>query len=402
MATLGRRALASALSLSLTAAGSGVVAQERWVAAYAFAPSSTAGPAGPASAPNPRDVRGPLGPDVVEDVTLTHTVMVTASGKRIRLRLSNAYGAEPITLGAVTVHLEDMTREVRFNGERSSVMPADAPLVSDPVDLPVAALDQVKVSIALPHTTRLPTHRWRQTMRGADGVESAPMRLGVLLAGIEVESATPPDVIVAFGDSITEGTGALPDGPGGWPERLAARLVDAGRPWAVINAGIGGNRLLHQGSGPSGLERLDADALVPTGARCLILLEGVNDIGRPSRPQYAHQAVSAADLIAGYRQVIRRAHAAGSRSFWRRCRRSKAPTISRPKAKRSGRPSTPGCAPRPKPMAWSTSTLSFAIPSRLLACRRPSTAATGCTRPTPAIRPWPRPSRWTPATRCPA
>ncbi|MNU29616.1 GDSL-like Lipase/Acylhydrolase [compost metagenome] len=311
MATLGRRALASALSLSLTAAGSGVVAQERWVAAYAFAPSSTAGPAGPASAPNPRDVRGPLGPDVVEDVTLTHTVMVTASGKRIRLRLSNAYGAEPITLGAVTVHLEDMTREVRFNGERSSVMPADAPLVSDPVDLPVAALDQVKVSIALPHTTRLPTHRWRQTMRGADGVESAPMRLGVLLAGIEVESATPPDVIVAFGDSITEGTGALPDGPGGWPERLAARLVDAGRPWAVINAGIGGNRLLHQGSGPSGLERLDADALVPTGARCLILLEGVNDIGRPSRPQYAHQAVSAADLIAGYRQVIRRAHAAG-------------------------------------------------------------------------------------------
>lgn len=311
MATLGWRALASALSLSLMAAGSGVVAQERWVAAYAFAPSSAAGPAGPASAPNPRDVRGPLGPDVVEDVTLTHAVTVTASGKRIRLRLSNAYGAEPITLGAVTVHLGDMSRELRFNGERSSVMPAGAPLVSDPVNLPVAALDQVKVSIALPHATRLPTHRWRQTMRGADGVESAPMRLGVLLAGIEVESATPPDVIVAFGDSITEGTGALPDGPGGWPERLAARLVDAGRPWAVINAGIGGNRLLHQGSGPSGLERLDADALVPTGARCLILLEGVNDIGRPSRPQYAHQAVSAADLIAGYRQVIRRAHAAG-------------------------------------------------------------------------------------------
>ncbi|WP_312062256.1 SGNH/GDSL hydrolase family protein [Brevundimonas sp.] len=311
MATLGRRALASALGLSLMAAGPAVAAQDRWVAAYAFAPSSAAGPAGPASAPNPRDVRGPLGPDVVEGVTLSHVVTVTASGQRLRLRLSNAYGAEPITLGAVTVHLGDMTREVRFNGERSSIMPAGAPLVSDPIDLAVAALDQVKVSIALPQVTRLPTHRWRQTMRGADGVESAPMRLGALLAGIEVESATPPGVIVAFGDSITEGTGALPDGPGGWPERLAARLVEAGRPWAVINAGIGGNRLLHQGSGPSGLERLDADALVPAGARCLILLEGVNDIGRPSRPQYAHQAVSAADLIAGYRQVIRRAHAAG-------------------------------------------------------------------------------------------
>lgn len=299
------------MSLSLLAASKDAAAQERWVAAYAFAPSSAAGPAGPASAPNPRDVRGPLGPDVVEDVTLTHTVTVTASGQRLRLRLSNAYGAEPITLGAVTVRLGDTTREVRFNGERSSVMPAGAPLVSDPIDLPVTALDQVKVSIALPHVTRLPTHRWRQTMRGADGVESAPMRLGALLAGIEVESATAPGVIVAFGDSITEGTGALPDGPGGWPERLAARLVKAGRPWAVINAGIGGNRLLHQGSGPSGLERLDADALVPAGARCLILLEGVNDIGRPSRAQYAHQTVSAEDLIAGYLQVIRRAHAAG-------------------------------------------------------------------------------------------
>jgi lysophospholipase L1-like esterase len=311
LATLGRCALAGALGLSLITAGSGAAAQDRWVAAYAFAPSSAAGPAGPASAPNPRDVRGPLGPDVVEGVTLSHVVTVTASGKRLRLRLSNAYGAEPITLGAVTVHVGDMTREVRFNGERSSIMPAGAPLVSDPVDLAVAALDQVKVSIALPYAIRLPTHRWRQTMRDADGVESAPMRLGALLAGIEVESATAPGVIVAFGDSITEGTGALPEGPGGWPERLAARLVEAGRPWAVINAGIGGNRLLHQGSGPSGLERLDADALVPTGARCLILLEGVNDIGRPSRPQYAHQAVSAADLIAGYRQVIRRAHAAG-------------------------------------------------------------------------------------------
>lgn len=137
------------------------------------------------------------------------------------------------------------------------------------------------------------------------------MRLGAFLAGIEVEGATPPGVIVALGDSITEGTGALPDGAGGWPERLARRLVEGRRPWAVINAGIGGNRLLHQGSGPSGLERLEADALTPSGARCLILLEGINDIGRPSRPQYAHQAVDADDLIAGYRQVIRRAHAAG-------------------------------------------------------------------------------------------
>jgi lysophospholipase L1-like esterase len=311
VAPIGLRALTLGLSLSLLAVGSSVLAQERWVAAYAFPPSSEAGPVGPASTPNPRDVRGPLGPAVVEGVILTQTARVTASGGRIRLRLSNAYGADPVALGPVTVHLGDQTREVRFGGDRSPVLPAGAPLVSDPIELPVAAMDRVKVSIALPRATRLPTHRWRQTLRGADGAESAPMRLGALLAGIEVESATPPGVIVAFGDSITEGTGALPDGAGGWPERLAARLVEAGRPWAIINAGIGGNRLLHQGSGPSGLERLDADALVPSGARCLILLEGINDIGRPARPQYAHQAIDADDLIAGYRQVIRRAYAVG-------------------------------------------------------------------------------------------
>lgn len=311
MAALGRRALTIGLSLSLLAAGTGAAAQERWVAAYAFSPSSTAGPKGPASAPNPNDVRGPLGPEVVEGATLTQTALVTASGARVRLRISNVHGAEPIRLGAVTIRLGDQTRDVRFGGDPSPVMPAGAPLVSDPIDLPVAAMDRLKVSIALPHATRLPSHRWRQTLRGADGVDSAPMRLGALLAGIEVESATPTGAIVAFGDSITEGTGALPDGPGGWPERLAARMVEAGRPWSVINAGIGGNRLLHQGSGPSGLERLDADALTPSGARCLILLEGINDIGRPTRAEYAHQAIDADDLIAAYRQVIRRAHAAG-------------------------------------------------------------------------------------------
>ena len=75
----------------------------------------------------------------------------------------------------------------------------------------------------------------------------------------------------------------------------------------------GGNRLLYQGSGPSGLQRLDSDALAVSGARCLIVLEGINDLGRPARPEYAHEAIPAEDLISGYRQVIVRAHAAGFR-----------------------------------------------------------------------------------------
>ena len=300
-----------ALSMVATPGLAQTPGNPRWVAAYAYAPSNDAGPRGSASAPNPNDPRGPLGPSQVEAVTLTQTALVTATGVRIRLRLSNAYGDQPIVVGRVTAGHDGRTVDVTFDGAPDVTLPPGAAWLSDPVALPVSALDKVAVSIAYPQATSLPTHQVRQTMRGANGIESAPLRLGALLSGIEVETTAPAGVIVAFGDSITEGTGSLPAGPGSWPERLAARLVEAGRPWAVVNAGIGGNRLLNQGSGPSGLERLDPDVLMVSGGRCLILLEGINDIGRPTGPAYAHQAITADDLIAGYRQVIARAHAAG-------------------------------------------------------------------------------------------
>lgn len=179
-------------------------------------------------------------------------------------------------------------------------------------------MDRVTVSLFYPAETTLPVHRLRQVVRDGDATalpvpaDALRQRVGGLVTAIEIEASGPTPVIVAMGDSITEGTGAVPSPlVRGWPERLAERMVAASKPWAVVNLGIGGNRLLHQGSGPSGLERLDADALAVSGARCLILLEGINDIGRPARPEYAHEAVAAADLIAGYRQVIARARAAG-------------------------------------------------------------------------------------------
>jgi lysophospholipase L1-like esterase len=305
----------SAALIATTPVAAQDVSRPTWVAAYAFPPSSSVGPTGPASAPNPNDPRGPLGPSEVAGVVLTQSVLVTASGQRLRLRLSNAHGAAPVEVGGLTVEQDGRKQPVLFNGQPAVRLPAGAPVLSDPVDLPVQALDRLKVAFVFPSPTALPVHRVRQTLRGLDGVESQPMRLGTLLAGVEVETADPPGVIVAIGDSITEGTGALPSGLDvrGWPERLAERLHAAGHPWAVVNAGIGGNRLLHQGSGPSGLERLDEDALTVSGGRCLILLEGINDIGRPARPQYAHEAVIPGDLIAGYRQVMARARAAGFR-----------------------------------------------------------------------------------------
>lgn len=308
-------ALLAALLLATPAA-----AQDRWIAGWTWAPSANLGPTGAPSQPNPNDVRGPLGPSEVFNQTLTQTVAVATSGDRIRLRLSNRHGAQPLVIGAASIAIGDAPPlPVTFDGEASIRIPAGSPRLSDPVALPVQALDAVTVSLFLPETTTLPVHRLRQTLRDGDATASTQpadiprMRLGAVVAGIEVETDAPTRIIVAFGDSITEGTGSLPSGPGGWPERLNRRMIEGGTDWRVVNAGIGGNRLLHQGSGPSGLERLDTDALAVPGARCLILLEGVNDLGRPARPEYAHEAITAEDLIAGYRQVLARARAQGFR-----------------------------------------------------------------------------------------
>lgn len=288
----------------------------RWIAAWTFPPVSNVGPAVAPSPPNPNDVRGPLGPTTVANQTVSQTTTISAAGDRVRIRVSNIYGATPIRIGAVSVAIGDGAPvPATFAGADGLTLPAGVPFLSDPVAMPVKALDRVTISVFYPDQTVLPNHRLRQVVRDGDatGQPLAPdaprLRTGALATAIEVETTARTRVIVAFGDSITEGTGSLPSGPGGWPERLAERMAVSG--WAVVNAGIGGNRLLHQGSGPSGLERLDADALAVSGAKCLILLEGINDIGRPARAEYAHEAVTAQDIIAGYRQVLTRAHAVG-------------------------------------------------------------------------------------------
>ena len=313
-----RFAVGLLIGFVLTALVTGpVMAQSRWISGWTFAPTAEMGPVVPPSPPNPNDVRGPIGPAIIENQTLTQTLRVTTSGSALRLRFSNLYGATPVVIGAVSVSVAGgPIVPLTFDGQSGISIPAGVPRLSDPVPLAVEMLDEVSVSIFYPAPTVLPLHRLRQVVRQGDATAEAqqagstPMRLGVLLTGVEVLADPDRAVIVAFGDSITEGVSATPGGPGGWPEQLARRLSATSDRWSVVNAGIGGNRLLYRGSGPSGLERLDADALAVPGARCLIVLEGINDIGRPMRAAYAHEAVTAADLIAGYRQVIARSQAA--------------------------------------------------------------------------------------------
>lgn len=308
-------AILAVLALSGVSAAS---AQDRWVAAWTFPPVAVVGPVTAPAPPNPNDIRGPAGPDSVEGQTLRQIISVSAGGSAVRLRLSNLYGAAPLRIGAISLSTADgAPLPVTFDGSRAVSIPAGAPRLSDPVPVPTKPGDSLTVSVFYPEQTTLPHHRGRMIVQDGDmtasplPIDAPRLRMGGPVTGIEVRTDAPIDVIVAFGDSITEGVSASPSGTGGWPERLAERMRAAGRPLSVVNGGIGGNRLLHRGSSASGLERLDSDALAVPGARCIILLEGINDLGRPARAEYVHEAITAEDLISGYRQVIARAHAAG-------------------------------------------------------------------------------------------
>ena len=128
--------------------------------------------------------------------------------------------------------------------------------------------------------------------------------------------------MVAFGDSITDGAAATPESNGSYPSALARRLLKTSR-LAVVNGGISGNRVLHDGMGVSALARFDADVLARPGVRSVIVLEGINDIGFPAIPPgafgpqnpFSAEAVAADDIIAGLQQMIERAHARGIRMF---------------------------------------------------------------------------------------
>ena len=135
-----------------------------------------------------------------------------------------------------------------------------------------------------------------------------------LLARVEVAAPPATGVIVAIGDSITDGTRSTPNTNNRWPDHLAKRLAQAAGPkMAVLNAGIAGNRVLLDNAGPNALARFDRDVLSQTGVTHVIVMEGINDIGQGR----ANPLPSAADLIAAHRQLILRAHARGLKIYRR-------------------------------------------------------------------------------------
>jgi lysophospholipase L1-like esterase len=275
---------------------------------------------------SPQAASRPLG---LDHQTIRQIVQVSIGGSRLRLRLSNAYGTSSLPIGAVRVGLHTTgasiapgsDRIVTFNGSESTLIAAGALALSDPVDLTVPDRGALAVSLYIPgaeaaateHTLGLQTTYISPPgdYSGADALPTATTTQSFhFLAGVEVQGTDKSAAIVTLGDSITDGLRSTADTGRRWPDRLAERLRarKGGTQLAVLNAGISGNRVLRDISGTNALARLDRDVLVQSGARFLIVLEGINDIGYPASPPVE-------EIIAGYLQIIDRAHALGFKVF---------------------------------------------------------------------------------------
>ena len=260
----------------------------------------------------------------VENVTLRSVVRVAASGSAIRIRLGNDYGTAPVKIGHAWVSFGGKQVDVTFGGSKSVVMGAGAPLVSDPIALPVTAFGIVEVALYLPEKAVLNTLHddnanptWYTPRENVSGTADKNVTMGnrPFLAGIDVLGAKPRPVVVAVGDSITDNPSCANDAPilCRWPDVLARRMAKAGMPQVVVSQAISGNRVLAPGWGPSTLARFDRDVLSIPGVTHIVLLEGVNDIGNSGRERngVTNPTITAADLIAGYRQILLRAHERG-------------------------------------------------------------------------------------------
>ena len=268
------------------------------------------------------------------DASLRELVHVSLGGDRIRVRLSNVWGTQPLTIEAATVALSTGTgqagivastlRKLTFSGRESIMIPARAEYYSDPVELTHSPGADLALSIHYgePPATQTGHPGSRTTsflVKGNRVAETAwPDAQKIVrwyqIADVEVQAPSSVHAVSAIGDSITDGHGATTDGNDRWSDALARRLQREGLAMGVVNTGIGGNRLLRDGLGPNVASRFDRDVVARAGVTHAIVLISVNDMGILHRnqmdtPQARAQLV--ADLESGFRQIVERAHAHG-------------------------------------------------------------------------------------------
>ncbi|MFE0374532.1 SGNH/GDSL hydrolase family protein [Streptomyces inhibens] len=273
------------------------------------------------------------------DQTVRQVVRVTGSGTSARIKLSNRYGTAPLEVAGATLARTDKGAAVRggtvrpltFDGATSVRIPAGGEIHSDAAELSVAPFDSLTVSLYFARPTgpaSFHAQAYATTYRAAgDQLAAAdPAVFGettvswYYLAAVELADGGPArhDTVVTFGDSLTDGFASTIDGNQRYADALAERLAAEGTPRPVLNQGIGGNLLLSDSAwfGDRAIDRFRRDVLDQPGARSVVVLVGLNDIGfsEIDLPTYKpNPDRSVGELIAGYRELIGAAHDAGVR-----------------------------------------------------------------------------------------
>jgi lysophospholipase L1-like esterase len=303
-------------------------------------------------------------PTVFSNQTIREIVHTTIGGSSVRIRLSNTFGTRAIRLDAVFIGLQKMepreaglqrdgaalaprsNHEVTFGGSRSIAIPEGAEALSDPISFSVGSEQNLAISLftagetgpATVHGSAFQTNyvSGAGNFAAEEGANAFAVATGSKTAGSKttgswyflsaVEVLAPADVkgaVVALGDSITDGASSRPDKNERWTDVLARRLLAGDTKIAVLNAGIGGNRVLTSSPcwGQNALARLGRDVLAQAGIEAVILFEGTNDIGQPDAPAAdtnpcrSRTQVTADEIIAGYKQIIARTHSRGLKIF---------------------------------------------------------------------------------------
>ncbi|MGZ3710786.1 MAG: SGNH/GDSL hydrolase family protein [Bdellovibrionota bacterium] len=284
---------------------------------------------------------GEPSPFSLENTTVRENLRVSVGGSKVRLRFSNLYGKSPLILSTVTVGKADPVNPakclnalpLRKSGKMNLTLAPGTELTTDALNLELKDHDQLCVSFHLPKKTEFATIHAvsQQTDFVAPGNQTSvlnmhdasPMQSRFFLSGVDIERKGHSGTIVAIGDSITDGQGSSMNANHRWTDFLSNRLHDAGIEMGVLNAGISANRLLRDSPdhslpfklGTNTASRFEREVLGRPEVTHAVVLIGINDLGHPGSAAPLSEAVSAEDLIAGYKKLIRGAHAKGIKIF---------------------------------------------------------------------------------------
>ncbi|MDX3616147.1 GDSL-type esterase/lipase family protein [Streptomyces europaeiscabiei] len=261
------------------------------------------------------------------DQTVRQTLRPAGGGEALRVRLSNLYGRTPLDIGGA--HLARRTEgsaidpatdvTLLFAGAETVTVPPGEEIISDPVEGPVTAGEELALSLYLPGDTGLTTHTAipydvghavpGDQLTAASLDESDELITGHFVTGIDVLATDNTRIAVAFGDSWIEGMATTPGTGSSFPAQLDRRLTDG---W-VVATGISGNRLLTDEIGAHLLSRVDHDVLDIPGASHVIIHAGLNDLGLPGAIAFPEPAKlpTAADLTTALTTLADRLHTAG-------------------------------------------------------------------------------------------